>query len=51
MDQINARRKKLAAGRYFIILYFATLVNALEHLSKKLTPRYNYKLLQICSGQ
>jgi hypothetical protein len=51
MDQINARRKKLVAGRYFIILYFATLANALEHLSKKLAPRYNYIPLQICSVQ
>ncbi len=33
MDQISACRKKLVSGLYFMVLYYATLVDALQHLS------------------
>jgi hypothetical protein len=35
MEQISACGKKIAAGCYFILLYFSTLVDALQHLSYK----------------
>jgi hypothetical protein len=56
MEQISTRHKKIIAGRYLIVVCFATLVNVLTHIIEKLAPRYNYilyisALLQICNGQ
>jgi hypothetical protein len=55
MEQISTHRKKIVAGRYLIVLYFATLVDATP-IIEKLAPRYNYiqyisPPLQFCGRQ